>query len=368
MKTSKFHFLISICLLFTFAASAGKPINGTTAFNSVSTGVKASGNTGTASGITASNLEGFDFKLTTAASGPTMVIEVWDGFVGTGNGVAFYESTSNINPLFTGITITSNEGSRFDLNSIGINAQGSAGGNTTVTITGLNAMGVAISGATTTGLASVSSLTNFNVSANTAFKGIYGIRITSSDLVYAFIDNINLLNVSVTPLTWLDFSAKNIDKHILLNWSTAAEQGTSNFIIQRSANGIEWNNIGTTAAAGNSTTQKFYSFTDVAPLSGSNYYRLLQKDVDANQSYSKIILLNRNDASFNFSVYPTLLTNGLLNVTLSKKVPVQIFNSLGKLVMVKELQPGRQQLSLENLPSGIYRIRAATETISFIIP
>ena len=229
-------------------------------------------------------------------------------------------------------------------------------------------MGVAISGATTTGIASVYDVTTFNVSANAAFKGIYGIRITSADFVYAFIDNINLVNVSVTPLSWLDFSAKNIDKHILLNWSTAAEQGTANFIMQRSANGTDWNNIGTTAAAGNSTTQKFYSFTDVAPLSGSNYYRLVQKDVDGNQSYSKIIFLNSNDASFNFSVYPTLVTNGFLNVILTKKAPVQIFNSLGKLVMVKELQPGRQQLSLENLPSGIYRIRAATETISFIIP
>lgn len=368
MTTTKFHFIISICLLFTFAASAGTPLNGTTAFNSVSLGVKASGNAGTAGGITAGNLEGFDFKLNTATSGPTMVIEVWDGYVGTGNGVAFYEASSAINPLFTGITITANEGSRFDLNSIGINAQGSAGGNTTVTITGLNALGVAISGATTTGMASVSSLTTFNVSANSAFKGVYGLRITSTDLVYAFIDNISLLNVTVTPLTWLDFSAKNIDKHILLNWSTASEQGTANFIIQRSTNGTDWDILGTTAAAGNSTNQKFYTYTDRSPFSGSNYYRLVQKDLDGNQSYSKIILLNRNNASFNFSVYPTLLTNGLLNVTLSKKASVQIYNSVGKLVMVKELQQGKQQLTLENLPSGMYRIRAATETISFIIP
>ncbi len=368
MTTSKFHLLIFICLLFTFAATAGKPINGTTAFNSVSPGVKASGNAGTASGITAGNLEGFDFKLTTATSGPTMVIEVWDGFVSTGNGVAFYEATSGINPLFTGITITSNEGSRFDLNSIGINAQSGAGGNTTVTITGLNAMGVAISGATTTGLASVYSLTTFNVNANTAFKGIYGIRITSSDLVYAFIDNISLVNVTVTPLNWLDFSSKNLDKNVILNWSTAAEQGTSHFIIQRSANGTDWDNIGTTAAAGNSTNQKFYTYTDVVPFSGTNYYRLVQKDLDGNQSYSKIIFLNRNENLFNFSVYPTMLTNGLLNVKLTKKMPVQIFNCVGKLVMVKELQPGIQQLNLENLPSGIYRIRAATETLSFIIP
>lgn len=97
-----------LTILFIFLSLitiAGTPINGTTAFNSVSGGVKASG-IATGSCITGVDIEGFDFRLTTADGGPMMVIEIWDGAVSTGNGVAFYESTSSINPLFTGIYIT----------------------------------------------------------------------------------------------------------------------------------------------------------------------------------------------------------------------------------------------------------------------
>lgn len=368
MSISKFPFFISVCLFFTCAANAGTPVNGTTAFNSVSAGVKASGNAGTGSGITAGNIEGFNFNLTTATSGPTMIIEVWDGAVGTGNGVAFYESTSVINPLFSGITITANDGSQFDLTSIGINAESSGGGNTTVTITGLNSSGTAVSGATATGVASVTALTNFNVSGNVAFKGIYGIKITSSDIVYAFIDNIAMVNVTTLPLTWLDFSAKTQDNNVALKWSTASEQGTKNFIIQHSANGIDWNKAGETPAAGNSSINKYYSYTDASPFSGANYYRLIQQDVDGRQTYSKVIYVYLGDQLFHFSVYPTVVTNGLLNVKLYKKLIVQIFNSVGNLVMLKELQPGIQQVKLGPLQAGVYQIRAAAETISFIIP
>ncbi|RYY70251.1 MAG: hypothetical protein EOO13_07170 [Chitinophagaceae bacterium] len=367
MFPSKHPLLVAVFLLITFAAIAGTPINGVTSFSTVSPGPKVSGNAGTASGITASNVEGFDFKLTTASSGPTMVIEVWDGFVGSGNGVAFYESTSSINPLFTGITIKANQGSLFDLNAIGINAQSSSGGNTTVTITGLNAGGTPVAGATVTALASVTSLTNFNLSANVAFKGISAIRITSSDLVYAFIDNISLANVGVLPLSWLDFSAKKQDKNVILNWSTAAEQATSEFVIQRSINGRDWDNISTTAAAGNSSVPTFYSYTDIAPSTSIIYYRVLQKDSNGQQSYSKIIFVDTKDNAENFSAYPTLVTNGILTIKLMKAQPVQIFNSAGKLMLVKKLSAGSQPLSLGNLPPGVYRIRAAAETISFII-
>lgn len=146
-KTQAFTFLFIFLSLITFA---GTPINGTTAFNSVSGGLKASGSA-SGSGITAADIEGFDFRLTTTNGAPTMNIEVWDGFVSTGNGVVLYESTSSINPLFSGIYITANSGAQFDLISIGINAQNSASGDATVTITGLDGSGNPISGATTSG-------------------------------------------------------------------------------------------------------------------------------------------------------------------------------------------------------------------------
>jgi len=368
MSNIKTLFLLFVCLLFISFANAGRPINGTTVFNSVSAGVKASGN-GSGPGITATNIEGFNFNLTTATSGPTMMIEIWDGFVSSGNGVAFYEQTSSINPLFSGIKITSNDGAAFDLLSIGINAQSSLGGNSTVTITGLNSSGNPISGATATGVASVSTLTTFNLSGNAAFKTISGIRITSTDVIYAFIDNINLANVgTVLPLSWLDFSAISSNNSVVLNWSTATEQNSRDFIIQQSINGTDWNTVGTTLAAGNSSTVRSYSYVHTTPGNGANYYRIIQQDIDGRQNYSKVLVINLRDKSAHLALYPSVAANGFINVKLDKKTQVQVFNSSGSVVMVKELQQGVSQLLLDKLPAGVYHLKAGNENCSFIIP
>ena len=75
-----------------------------------------------------------------------MVIEVWDGAVFSVNGVAFYESSSSINPKFSEVLVKSNSEARFDLLSIGINSQASDGGDAVVTITGLDQYGNPVAG------------------------------------------------------------------------------------------------------------------------------------------------------------------------------------------------------------------------------
>lgn len=359
--------LSAFCFAFFFSliAKAGRPLNGNTAFNSVSASMKASGNAGTGTGLTATNIEGFDFKLTTTVSFPNMAIEVWDGAVSTGNGVALYDQTSATNPKFSAITITANDGSRFDLNSIGINGQSSGSSDAIVTITGLNKSGVPVSGATVSGTASVVSLTAFSVSGNAAFKAIYGIRITSADLVYAFIDNINLSNVIALPLTWTNFSAAKKDGGIQLAWSTAFEQGTRDFTVQHSADGNSWTTIGTLAAAGSSAVGKAYGYFHSSPINGENYYRIVQRDLDGAESFSKVISVNLAEKSILLSLFPNPVRNSGLNINLEKAATVQIFNSSGITVLKKELSSGLQVLHLPALPAGIYYLRAGERTVSF---
>ena len=365
-KTQAFTFLFIFLSLFTFA---GTPINGTTAFNSVSTSVKASGS-GTGSGITGADIEGFDFRLTTADGSPTMVIEVWDGAVSSGNGVALYESTSLINPLISGIYITANSGAQFDLITIGINAQSSGGGNTTVTITGLDGSGNPISGATTSGTASVSSLTTFNVNSINQFKGIRGIRITSSDLVYAFIDNIELQNVALStlPVSWIDFTAKPENQSaVRLNWLTSSEQNTDHYSVLHSTNGQHWETIGTVAAAGNSTAVSSYNFLHNNPFAGNNYYRLQQADLDGNRSYSKIISIVTGLKN-NRSVFPNpVARNTSFSIQVKQSGTVELYNNTGQLMLQKYLPAGMHSISVGSIPAGVYRLKEGGKSTSIVI-
>lgn len=368
MSNLKQLVLLVAGIVSTLSVIAGRPINGTTRFNTVSEGQKASGNAAAVGGINALDIEGFNFKLTTASAGPTIVIEVWDGTVSSLNGVALYELTSTVNPLLTAITITANDGALFDLNSIGINAQHSNGGSTTVTVTGLDASGNPVPGASITNLASESSLTVFNTSLLSAFKTVAGIRITSPNIVYAFIDDINLANVgTVLPLTGLDFSATAKNSSVLLNWSTQTEQSTSSFNIEHSVNGTAWTSIGNIAAAGNSNTAKSYSYNHPTPNNGSNYYRLAQQDINGRKTFSNIIYIDTRNKATQLAIYPTLATDGFVNVKLAKKTMVQVYNPGGAMVLSKTLPEGVSQLPVNSLPSGVYHLRADGQTETFVI-
>lgn len=365
MKNSFTLLFLSAILACSFTARAGRPINGTTTFSTTSATVKASGVA--SGGLTAFNVEGFDFTMKNLSSA-TMNIEVWDGVVGTGNGVAFYEASSSINPPITSITLKSNDGARFDFTSIGINATNSTNGNASITITGLNALGNPVSGASMTGTASATALTTFSASSNPAFTAIYSVRITSSDMIYVFLDNISLANVGSTlPLTWLDFRAARQDKNVVLNWSTATEQDTKDFTIQHSTDRNNWNTIGTLKAAGNSQAIQQYRFVHASPNDDANYYRLVQADLDGQVSYSKIAFISLSDKRQGLSVYPNPVQNGRLVVKLEKTAVIQIFNSSGVVVLQKQLKAAEEVVPVDQLPKGVYQVTNGTTTKTFVI-
>ncbi|MBR9923338.1 MAG: hypothetical protein GYB31_21100 [Bacteroidetes bacterium] len=89
------------------------------------------------------------------------------------------------------------------------------------------------------------------------------------------------------------------EKDVLLEWQTETEINSDFFLIERSEDGENFRNIGELPAAGNSTQQQNYQFTDQETLAGLNYYRLKQFDFDGSFSYSPIRSVRVDVASRN---------------------------------------------------------------------
>lgn len=104
---------------------------------------------------------------------------------------------------------------------------------------------------------------------------------------------INSLRLAVLPISLTTFTAKPINETILLNWKTISEKNNKYFEVQRSADGKSYTSITTLDGAGNSDTEKSYSFTDENPYAGTNYYKLIQYDIDG-KSTPKIISVDSN--------------------------------------------------------------------------
>lgn len=91
------------------------------------------------------------------------------------------------------------------------------------------------------------------------------------------------------PIELLSFSAECSNQKIIISWITASEINNHFFTIERSAEGVNFQNIGTIAGAGNSNQNPYYTFEDSEPLEGISYYRLKQTDFDGKFEYSKVI-------------------------------------------------------------------------------
>ncbi|RYY25282.1 MAG: T9SS type A sorting domain-containing protein [Chitinophagaceae bacterium] len=172
---------------------------------------------------------------------------------------------------------------------------------------------------------------------------------------------------ALLPVTWLNFTATKHGAGVNLAWNTAAESGTSDYVVQHKTNAKEWASIGAVTATGTRNTKSDYSLLHNSPVAGNNYYRLIQRDRDGQETYSKTVSINVLETFRSFSVYPNPVVNGKLNISTRKAITIQIYNSEGALVLQRKLQQGNNVILITPSIAGTYYIRSGMETLPFIV-
>jgi len=165
------------------------------------------------------------------------------------------------------------------------------------------------------------------------------------------------------PLVFLLFNARCDDGKVWLTWTTALEQNTSHFNIERSADGSSWSVIGSQPAAGNSADQRSYSFAD-NDLAQNSYYRISEYDQDGRAHYSRV-LQSLCDVKDVFSLWPNPVHDKVvINIVTSSasQATIKIFDSRGALVKLQKstVFAGSNQVTIDtrSLPNGIYLLHA----------
>lgn len=109
--------------------------------------------------------------------------------------------------------------------------------------------------------------------------------------------------ITVLPISLTSFTAKAVDKSVLLNWTTASEKNNQKFEVLKSADGKNFKTISTVNGAGNSDSEKSYAYADENPYAGANYYQLKQTDFDGKTAYSTIVSANSKIEDIKLSAY-----------------------------------------------------------------
>jgi hypothetical protein len=162
---------------------------------------------------------------------------------------------------------------------------------------------------------------------------------------------------SPLPIEMLSFTAHVVDANVQIYWSTATEINNNFFTIERSRDGIYFDDVLQVQGAKNSNTVLYYSAVDDEPYNGTSYYRLKQTDFNGKFSYEKMVTINF-EKIIDCAIYPnpfvTSITIKINSESKNANCILSIYNAFGIEVMNAGINKQLNVFDTGNLSSGIY--------------
>ena len=132
------------------------------------------------------------------------------------------------------------------------------------------------------------------------------------------------------PIELLTFNVfVNREDKVSIEWSTLNEVDNDYFIVEKSRDGINWENLNIVEGAGNSTVLLEYSIFDHHPYESVNYYRLKQVNFDRSYTFSDIKSITLNLKEPDLLVYPNPCYNEVFIEGITGMENLKIYDVLG---------------------------------------
>lgn len=167
------------------------------------------------------------------------------------------------------------------------------------------------------------------------------------------------------PIELLSFEVINVNDIVELYWTTMNELNNDYFTVERSIDGIHFEEVVIIESAQTINESLRYHAQDIDPYSGMSYYRLKQTDFDGEVEYFDVQSVMCKSSIIDVIIYPNpsdgckIYIKG--NAINDEIINVLIYNRLSGIVYSKHINvqvKGKDLIvDLQNkLPSGIYVI------------
>lgn len=170
----------------------------------------------------------------------------------------------------------------------------------------------------------------------------------------------------------VELSSMNLscnENEVFFRWTTASEFNSESFLLEKSENCIEWIKTKEIQAAGFSNELLNYVVADIR-ISGLNYYRLSQKDLDGKRKIYEPLLLDCKDENpVKILVWPNPENSGfhlfVNDVSLVGECIISMKNYLGEIVLEQKIhcESGSNifDFSHFNFSNGVYFIQVSND-------
>lgn len=157
------------------------------------------------------------------------------------------------------------------------------------------------------------------------------------------------------PVELLYFKAVYNGAGVDLGWATASEKSNSHFTVERSRNGLDFEELLQVKSSSTAPGKTDYQEEDPLPLAGIVYYRLKQTDHDGTVAYSLIEAVEIHPKN-GLRIFPNPSSSGIVTVETMQGALISVFNSLGQTVMEKYITDQPMEIDLRESGKGIYTI------------
>lgn len=180
---------------------------------------------------------------------------------------------------------------------------------------------------------------------------IYNYALTDTEVA-------NLYNTNTLPVNLVSFTAKAQNNSTMLNWETASETNNSHFIVKRSVDGVNFNELAKVDAKSNNGAK--YQHIDKSPSNGTNYYQLLQVDLDGKTTDLGVKVLNFGFSTPDIQLYPNPTTDkveatfsaGSFNSAKLTDINGRVLQNIS----ISKLQQS-VTITVSNYPKGVYLLQ-----------
>ncbi|MFZ1678237.1 MAG: T9SS type A sorting domain-containing protein [Saprospiraceae bacterium] len=161
------------------------------------------------------------------------------------------------------------------------------------------------------------------------------------------------------PMLLLDFKGIPAGDFLSqLDWSIAQMVNTTQFVIERSTDGVVFAPIGSLDAEGNSGHIQSYQFFDKEAVAGDNYYRLMQVNAQDDREYSPVRIVNFSPKYFSVSYAPNPADEYIeVDINGSKELnTIRLMDGSGRVVLHENIESSMTKFNMDikKLNAGIY--------------
>ena len=167
------------------------------------------------------------------------------------------------------------------------------------------------------------------------------------------------------PIELKSFEVTQNNNEVLVSWVTSTEKDNDYFLIEKSYDGITFEEVATVNGAGNSTSEVTYSIIDASPNYDNTvaYYRLKQVDYNGEFEYFNIVAVDLSSVALNgaLDVYPNPAKNEVRLFTNddATEVHYEISNMHTGEGMNGVIEKG-MPIDILNLSKGVYKVSVST--------